>query len=90
MKALSLIVSTVVFLISGYYFVTDFQLSGEMNHIIYMSLLLILMLICVVGILINVPLILRERRKMKALVYHKLSKRAIKSPKRFELNFETS
>jgi membrane protein DedA with SNARE-associated domain len=90
MKALSLIVSVAVLSISGYYFVTDFNLSGETNHIIYMSLLLILMLICIVGILINVPLIIRERRKMKVLLYQKVTRKALKREKRLHLHLETS
>jgi membrane protein DedA with SNARE-associated domain len=89
MKALSLIVSSTVFMIAGYFFVTDFNLSWEMNHLIYMSLLIILMLICIVGIMINVPLIIRERRRMKVLVYNKITKRTLKS-KRMEWNLETS
>ena len=89
MKALSLIISLASFMVSGYFFVTGFNFSGETNHLIYMSLLLILMLVCIVGILINVPLILSERRRMKTIVYNKLSQKAIKS-KGFQLNFETS
>lgn len=69
MKALSLIVSTIVFFAAGYFFVTDFNLSGELNHVIYMSLLLTLMLICVVGFLINIPLIIQERKRVKNLAY---------------------
>lgn len=88
MKALSLIISLTVFLIAGYFFVTDFNLSGEMNHIIYMSLLIVLMLVCIVGIMINVPLIIRERRRMKVLVYNNFSGKRAKS-KRLEFTFET-
>ncbi len=86
MKALSLILSLAVFFIAGYYFIADFNLSGEVNHIIYMSLLLVLMLICVVGIMINVPLIISERRKMKVLMNSKLVRR--RSHRRLEINFE--
>ncbi|HLA56962.1 MAG TPA: hypothetical protein VK623_12730 [Flavobacterium sp.] len=89
MKALSLIVSSTVFMIAGYFFVTDFNLSGEMNHLIYMSLLVILMLICIVGMMINVPLIIRERRKMKVLVYNKITKRTLKR-EHIKWNLETS
>ena len=89
MKALSLLVSLAVFMVSGYFFVTQFNLSGELNHIIYMSLLLVLMLVCVVGILINVPLILSEKRRVRTIVYNKLSQKSMKS-KGFEFNFETT
>lgn len=95
MKALSLIVSLTVFMTSGYFLVTDFNLSGEMNDIIYMSLLLILMLICVVGILINVPLIIIERRKMKTMVYQNIARKAerigrVERVERLQWNLETS
>ena len=67
MKALSLIISTIVFFASGYFFVSEFNFSGELNHVIYMSLLLTLMLVCVVGFLINIPLIIQERKRVKNL-----------------------
>jgi Ni,Fe-hydrogenase I cytochrome b subunit len=80
MKALILAVSMIAFVVSGYFLVNDLNsLTGEMNQMIYMSLLLILMLICVVGILINVPLIVEEKRRMKSIVYKKLSKAAMKN-----------
>ena len=69
MKALSLIISTIVFFASGFFFIGDFNLSGELNHVIYMSLLLTLMLVCVVGFLINIPLIIQERKRVKNLAY---------------------
>jgi hypothetical protein len=74
MKALALIISTISFLVSGYVLFTDVQLSNGLNEYIYMSLLLILMLICIVGILINVPLIVEEKRKMKVFMSKKLNK----------------
>ncbi|RZJ28633.1 MAG: hypothetical protein EOO48_09375 [Flavobacterium sp.] len=89
MKALSLIVSLAVFLVAGYYFVSDFSFSAESNHLIYMSLLVVLMMICIIGILINMPIIHRERRKMKVFVYDRFTRKAVKS-KKFEMNFETS
>jgi len=89
MKALSLLVSLTAFLISGYYFVSDFTYPLDSNQIIYMSLLLVLMLICVIGILINIPLILSERRKMKVLLYNKMTHKSIKT-KKFQFGLETS
>ena len=81
MKALSLIISTIVFFASGFFFISDFNLSGELNHVIYMSLLLILMLVCVIGFLINIPLIIQERKRVKNLAYRisqaKLPKAAV-------------
>jgi len=86
MKALSLITSIVGLLAAAYYFVIDFNLSGETNHLIYMSLLVVLMMICIVGILINVPLIIRERRKMKMMMYNKFGRKRVS--RRLDFNFE--
>jgi len=69
MKTLSLILSIVVFFTAGYFFIVDFTASTETNYLIYMALLVILMLICVVGIMINLPMIIRQRRQMKMLIY---------------------
>ena len=69
--------SVVVFVASGYFFVTDFRESTELNYLIYMSLLVILMLICVVGVMINLPMIIRHRRKMKSLIYNSYSSKRI-------------
>lgn len=80
MKALSLIISTIIFFASGYFFVSDFNLSGELNHVIYMSLLFILMLVCVVGFLINIPLIIQERKRVKNLAYRISQAKLPKSP----------
>ena len=84
MKAFALIISTLAFLVSGYVLFTDVQLSNGLNEYIYMSLLLILMLICIVGILINVPLIMEEKRKMKVFMSKKLNKAMSGTP---ELTF---
>lgn len=77
MKVLSLLLSLVVFTAAGYFFVIDFRQSTELNYLIYMSLLVILMLICVVGIMINLPLIIAHRRKMNTLIYNSYSKKRI-------------
>jgi membrane protein DedA with SNARE-associated domain len=77
MKTLSLIMSVVVFVASGYFFVTDFRESAELNYLIYMSLLVTLMLICIVGVMINLPMILRQRRKVKTLIYNSYSSKRI-------------
>ncbi|HEX9980681.1 MAG TPA: hypothetical protein VGB50_08980 [Flavobacterium sp.] len=89
MKTLSLLVSAMVFMISGYFFISDFRYSGEMNHIIYMSLLIVLMLICVIGIVINMPLITKEKHRMKILVHNRFSRRSVRN-KKFEIGLETS
>ena len=89
MKTLSLILSIAVFFTAGYFFVVDFTTSTEMNYLIYMALLVILMLICVVGVMINLPMILRERRKMKVLIYNSYSKKRIQN-REFDRQFGIS
>lgn len=87
MKTLSLILSVAVFLVAGYYFVIDFQMSGEVNYLLYMSLLVVLMLICVVGFLINIPFIVREKRKMNVMMQKRFGRKG-EAP-RLDFNFET-
>lgn len=77
MKIVSLFLSIFVFGIVAYFFVVDFRNSFELNYIIYMSLLLILMSICVVGIMINLPLLIRGRRKMNVFLYSNFSQKKL-------------
>lgn len=79
MKILSLLLSLIVFTTAGYFFVTDFRDSTEFNYLIYMSLLIILMLICVVGVLINLPLIIAHRRKMRTFIHNSYSQKRIQN-----------
>ncbi|HEX8577441.1 MAG TPA: hypothetical protein VF677_14215 [Flavobacterium sp.] len=73
MKTFSLLLSVIVFTVSGYYFTTSLKYSLETNYVIYMLLLLILMLICVVGMIINAPSFMKNRRRMKELIYNSYS-----------------
>ncbi|WP_298156959.1 hypothetical protein [Flavobacterium sp.] len=86
MKTLSLMLSIGVFVVSGYFFINDFRDSTELNYLIYMSLLVILMLICVVGVMINLPMIIRQRRKMRSLIYNSYSAKRIPN-KEFDKQF---
>ena len=87
MKVISLTLSIAVFVASAYFFITDFTLSSETNYMIYMALLVVLMLICIVGVMINLPVLLRERRKMKTLIYNSYSQKRIRN-KEFDSSFE--
>ncbi len=78
MKALSLIVSFAVFMVAGYFFIVDFNISAEANHFIYISLLLILMMICVVGIILNIPFLLQQKRHINVLLSAKMDRRKSK------------
>jgi Flp pilus assembly protein TadG len=65
MKTLSLFVSVIVFFVSGFFFNNDFRESTETNYLIYMSLLVLLMLISVIGMIVNFSLIIQQRNKIQ-------------------------
>lgn len=85
MKKISLFLSIFVFGVAAYFFATDFRNSFEMNYIIYMLLLLILMSICVVGVMINIPLLVRGKRKMNVFLYSNFSKKYTANSRRTRL-----
>jgi hypothetical protein len=89
MKIVSLILSIVVFFGAGYFLIIDFRPSLEMNFLIYISLLIILMLICIVGILINYPLLLQHRKNVKTIIYNSYSSKRILN-KEFDRQFGIS
>ena len=78
MKTLSLLLSLIVFCVAAYFFAVDFRLSSESNYIIYMALLVILMSICIVGMMINVPLLLREKKKLHYWLRSQIAKKPIR------------
>jgi hypothetical protein len=77
MKIVTLIGSIVVFFGAGYFIITDFQISSELNYILYMSILAILMLICVVGVLFNFPLLMQQRKNAKTIIFNTYSNKRI-------------
>lgn len=79
MKIVSLFLSIFVFGIAAYFFAVDLRNSFELNYIIYMSMLLILMSICIVGVMINLPLLVRGRRKMNVFLYSNFSKKKLEA-----------
>lgn len=79
MKILSLILSILTFFGAGYFLITDFSMSLELNNIIITSLLVILMLISVVNVLINYPLILLKRKKVTSIIYNSYSSKRIQN-----------
>lgn len=90
MKLFTLILSASVFFISAYFFATDFTFSSEINHIIYMSMLMILMCICVIGMIINVSLIRIGRKKMGTLIYNNGFSQKVMKSSQFDRQFEIS
>lgn len=79
MKIASLFLSIFVFGIAAYFFVANLENTFELNYIIYMSLLLILMSIGIIGVMINLPLLGRRRRKMNLFLYNNFSKKKLEA-----------
>ncbi|RZJ67810.1 MAG: hypothetical protein EOO50_04335 [Flavobacterium sp.] len=70
MKSLSLFISVVALIVSGYFFVVDFRISFEANYLIYMGMLLTLIFICILGILLSSPLVNRSKKRARTLIYN--------------------
>ncbi len=87
MKTLSLIISSIALCVATYFFASDFKFSTESNYLIYMSMLLILMFICILGIVINLPIINLQRKKVRTLIYNSYSEKRIRN-KSFDSRFE--
>ncbi len=80
MRLFSLILSIVVFIISLYFFVLELPVSEDANEIIFLALLVILMIICIVGVIINWSLLKkRGRNTMVFFVSNGFSKKKHKS-----------
>lgn len=77
MKIATVILSTIMFFIAGNFLFIDLQPSSEINSFIYISLLVILMLICVVGVLLSYPLLILSRKNSKTIIYNSYSSKRI-------------
>ncbi len=66
MKLFSLILSILVFFTSLYFFILKIGDIDSLNDVIYVSLLLVLMAICIVGVIINWEFF--ERRKKSKII----------------------
>lgn len=86
MKSLSLLISVVALVVSGYFFVVDFRISFETNYLIYMGMLLTLMFICILGIVLNSPLVSRSKKKARTIIYNSYMRERIKN-KSFDSQF---
>lgn len=86
MKSLILILSALVFIFSGYYFGSNLRYSNDLNYIVYMLTWLILMFISLIGIVYNVPVLNRRKRRFRHLIYNSYSERRIKH-KEFDEKF---
>jgi hypothetical protein len=70
MKIFSFISSIIAAGVTIYYLITDLPSLTNFNGVIYLILMLVLLAICITGIVINAPHIIRHSRKNKH--YHQL------------------
>lgn len=76
MKLFSLILSILVFIVSLYFFILKIGNVDSLNDVIYVSLLLTLMAICVVGVIINWEFFkIRKQNKLILFVSNPYSKK---------------
>ncbi|MDV6168169.1 hypothetical protein R1T16_07010 [Flavobacterium sp. DG1-102-2] len=62
MKLFSLLLSILVFFTSLYFFVLKVPNISTLNDVIYISLLVVLMAICIVGVIINWEFFRRKKK----------------------------
>lgn len=65
MKVFSLVLSVITSTITLFFLITDFPDISTFNGIIYFSLLIVLLLICITGIIVNFPIISRVHHKFR-------------------------
>ncbi|KOS05089.1 hypothetical protein AM493_02845 [Flavobacterium akiainvivens] len=65
MKTFSLILSLTAFSATLYFLVTDFPDVTTLNGLIYFGIMLILLMVCVTGIIINWPLLSRIHNRFR-------------------------
>jgi hypothetical protein len=68
MKTLVLLLSSAVFMASGYFLITDFNQGNDLNHLVYLSMLVVLMLICLLGMGLNIQLLIAEKKRVKKYI----------------------
>ncbi len=68
MKLFSLILSVLTFVVSLYFFILRIPYVDTFDEVIYVSLLIILMAICITGIIINWGLI-KKQRKNRVIIF---------------------
>ena len=75
MKTLLLIASFAVFAFAGYYFTNNLKYSTDLNYIIYMSIWFLLIVISAIGVIYHFPVLIRQRRVFRNLIYNSYSER---------------
>lgn len=65
MRVLSLFLSVAAFTITLYFLISDFPDVTSVNGLIYFGIMLILLMVCVIGIIVNWPLISRIHNRFR-------------------------
>ncbi|NDI98781.1 hypothetical protein GWA97_06805 [Flavobacterium sp. LaA7.5] len=79
MKLFSLLLSISVFFVSLYFFLDEVSYIYTFNDVIYISLLVVLMIICITGIIINWDFFPKKKKnKMILFVSNNFSKKVKK------------
>jgi len=65
MKLLSFILSVITFTITLFFLVSDFPNLASLNGIIYFAMMFILLMICIMGIILNWPLLRRIHNRFR-------------------------
>jgi membrane protein DedA with SNARE-associated domain len=68
MKLFSLILSVIMFFVALYFFVMKIPYVDSLDEVIYISLLITLMAICITGVIINWEFF-RRRRKNRVVLF---------------------
>lgn len=69
MKIFSLVLSIITSTIALFFLITDFPDVSTFDGIIYFLMLVVLLLICITGIIVNFPLITRVHHKFRTGKY---------------------
>ena len=69
MKLFSFILSIVVFFVAFYFFMVKVPLAESVNDFIYISLLITLKAICVLGVIINWEIVTGKKKKDSVILF---------------------
>jgi len=65
MKVFSFILSVITFTITLFFLVTDFPKLTSVNGAIYVAIMFVLLMICIMGIILNWPLVRRIHNRFR-------------------------
>lgn len=68
MRLFSLVVSIITLFSTAFFLIADFPDITTFNGVVYFSLMVILILICITGIIINLPIVNRIHNTFKVKI----------------------